>query len=159
MAGESLKGVTRGLLWGWRASGVYVIESGDALTVLNAQSSARDFEPDMPNVVGDPNDGAKTTLEWFNTAAFADPGQDVKGNARPGIVRGPGVNNLDLSLGKTFAIMNTRLLFRADMYNALNHAQWREIDTEFNTESGSTFGPVTEAREGRIVQLSLKLSF
>ncbi len=157
--GESLKGVTRGLLWGWRASGVYVIESGDALTVLNAQSSARDFEPDVPNVVGDPNDGAKTTLEWFNTAAFADPGQDVKGNARPGIVRGPGVNNLDLSLGKTFAIMNTTLLFRADMYNALNHAQWREIDTEFNTESGSTFGRVTEAREGRIVQVSLKLSF
>jgi hypothetical protein len=113
----------------------------------------------VPNVIGDPNDGPRTTLEFFNTAAFADPGQDVKGNARPGALRGPGVNNLDLSLGKSFAIVNTKLLFRADLYNALNHAQWREIDTEFSTETGSTFGRVTEAREGRIVQLSLKLTF
>ena len=102
---------------------------------------------------------ALPTLEFFNTGAFADPGQDVKGNARPGILRGPGINNLDLSMGKTFAIMNTRLLFRADLFNALNHAQWRYLDTEFNTGDGSTFGRVTGAREGRIVQLSLKLTF
>ena len=30
-----------------------------------------------------------TTDEFFDTSAFSDPGQDVKGNARPGIVRGP----------------------------------------------------------------------
>ena len=41
----------------------------------NSQSSARDFEPDLPNVVGDPNDGPRTTDEYFNTAAFADPGR------------------------------------------------------------------------------------
>ena len=54
----------------------------------------------------------------------------MKGNARPGILRGPGINNLDLSLGKTFGIMSTKLLFRADLYNALNHAQWRYLDTD-----------------------------
>jgi hypothetical protein len=158
--GGSLKGVARALLNGWRLSGVYVFESGDALTILNTQSSARDFEPDMPNVVGDPNSGPKTTAEYFNTAAFADPGQDVKGNARPGIVRGPGINNLDLSVGKTFGLGgDVKALFRADLYNALNHAQWRYVDTDFSTAAGSTFGRVTEAREGRIVQLSLKLMF
>ena len=88
--GESLTGIARGALYGWRVSGVYVAESGDALTVFNGQSSARDFEPEMPNVVGDPNDGPKTTLEYFNTGAFADPGQDVKGNARPGNPARPG---------------------------------------------------------------------
>jgi hypothetical protein len=41
----------------------------------------------------------------------------------------------------------------------LNHAQWRYVDTDFSTAAGSTFGRVTEAREGRIVQLSLKLMF
>ena len=157
--GESLKGVARGVLHGWRLSGVYTFESGDALTVLNVQSSARDFEPDMPNVVGDPNDGPRTTEEFFNTSAFSDPGQDVKGNARPGIVRGPGINNLDLSLGKAFrAGQGVNILFRADLYNALNHAQWRYLDTDFSTAEGSTFGRVTEAREGRIVQLSLKVT-
>ena len=98
------RGSPAALLYGWRLSGVYTFESGDALTVFNGQSSARDFEPEMPNVIGDPNDGPKTTLEFFNTRPSPIPGQDVKGNARPGIVRGPGINNLDLSLGKTFGI-------------------------------------------------------
>ena len=39
------------------------------------------------------------------------------------------------------------LLFRADLYNALNHAQWRYLDTTFSAGEGSTFGRVTEARE------------
>jgi hypothetical protein len=158
--GRSSQGLRRALIHGWRLSGVYVLESGDALTVYNAQSSARDFEPDLPNVVGDPNDGPRTTDEYFNTAAFADPGQDVKGNARPGIVRGPGINNLDVSLGKTFELgRDVRAIFRADLYNALNHSQWRYVDTDFSTAAGSTFGRVTEAREARIVQLSLKITF
>jgi hypothetical protein len=158
--GESLTGVTRGLLRGWRLSGVYTIESGDALTVMNTQSSARDFEPDMPNVAGDPNDGPRTTEQFFNVAAFSDPGQDLKGNARPGIVRGPGINNLDLSLGKVFrATQGVNIQFRADLYNALNHPQWRYLDTSFSTAEGSTFGRVTGAREPRIVQLSLKVTF
>jgi hypothetical protein len=45
------------------------------------------------------------------------------------------------------------------MYNALNHSQWRYVDTTFSTAEGSTFGRVVQAREGRIVQLSLKLQF
>ena len=100
--GDSLKGIAREAPVRLARLRRLHAESGDALTVFNTQSSARDFEPEMPNVIGDPNDGPRTTQEYFNTAAFADPGQDVKGNARPGIVRGPGINNLDLSLGKTF---------------------------------------------------------
>ncbi|HXE80325.1 MAG TPA: carboxypeptidase regulatory-like domain-containing protein [Vicinamibacterales bacterium] len=158
--GHDLRGLARGVLHGWRISGVYTIESGDALTVLNGQSSARDFEPDMPDVIGDPNNGPKTPNQWFNTAAFSDPGQDVKGNARPGIVRGPGMNNLDLSFGKTFPTgFGTSVIFRADFFNALNHPQWRYVDTTFSTAEGSTFGRVTEARDARIVQLSLKFMF
>jgi hypothetical protein len=158
--GEHLEGLARGVLQGWRLSGVYTLESGDALTVLNGQSSARDFEPDLPNVAGDPNAGPKTTEQYFNVNAFTDPGQDVKGNARPGIVRGPGINNLDVSIGKNFrAGGGVNVLFRADLYNALNHAQWRYVDTDFSTAGGSTFGRVTQAREGRIVQLSLKVAF
>ena len=158
--GDSLTGLTRVLLDDWRVSGVYTFESGDALTIMNGQSSARDFEPEMPNVSGDPNDGPRTTEQFFNVSAFSDPGQDVKGNASPGIVRGPGINNLDVSLGKTFrAPHGLNLQFRADLYNALNHPQWRYLDTTFSTAEGSTFGRVVGAREPRIVQLSLKVTF
>ena len=140
--GDSLTGLTRALLDDWRVSGVYTFESGDALTIMNGQSSARDFEPEMPNVSGDPNDGPRTTEQFFNVAAFSDPGQDVKGNARPGIVRGPGINNLDLSLGKTFrAPHGMNVQFRADLYNALNHPQWRWLDTDLQHGRGQHVRP------------------
>jgi Carboxypeptidase regulatory-like domain len=160
--GRNLPGLLKTLLWGWRVSTITIFESGDALTVFNNQSSARDYEPEMPNLVGDPNlpRGQRTFLRYFNTSAFADPGDDVKGNAGPGIVRGPGINNWDISLAKVFRLSERwSLEFRGDMYNAFNHAQWNEIDTGFSTAGDSQFGRITEAREPRVAQLSLKITF
>jgi outer membrane receptor protein involved in Fe transport len=154
-----LSGVTKALLADWTLSGIYTYESGDALTVMNGQSSARDFEPDMPNVTGDPNDGPHTVDQWFNVAAFSDPGFDVKGNARPGIVRAPPINNLDLSIAKTLRPGGVNVLFRVDMFNALNHPQWLEVDTDFSTAAGSTFGRINSARDGRIIQFGARVSF
>jgi hypothetical protein len=147
---------------GWRISVITQFESGDALTVFNDVTDARDFEPNMPNISGDPNlpRGERTPFRYFDTSAFSAPPQDVKGNAGPGIVRGPGVNNWDISFAKVFRITERfSTEFRGDLFNAFNHTQWRNIDTNFSTEPGNTFGQVTEAREARIVQLGLKFSF
>jgi Carboxypeptidase regulatory-like domain/TonB dependent receptor len=160
--GRTLPGLFKTLLWGWRVSTITIFESGDALTVFNNQSSARDFEPDMPDLVGDPNlpRGQRTFLRYFNTSAFADPGDDRKGAAGPGIVRGPGINNWDISLAKVFRLSERwSLEFRGDMYNAFNHAQWDEIDTGFSTAGDNQFGRITGAREPRVAQLSLKITF
>jgi hypothetical protein len=84
----------------------------------------------------------------------------MPGNAGPGIVRGPGINNWDISLAKVFRLSErVNLEFRGDMYNAFNHAQWDEIDTDFSTSGDSQFGRITGAREPRVAQLSLKISF
>jgi hypothetical protein len=160
--GKNLPSPLKTLLWGWRVSTITIFESGDALTISNDQSDARDFEPDRPNLIGDPNlpRGQRTFLRYFNTSAFADPGDDRKGNAGPGIVRGPGINNWDISLAKVFRLSErVNLEFRGDMYNAFNHAQWDEIDTDFSTSGDSQFGRITGAREPRVAQLSLKISF
>jgi hypothetical protein len=46
---------------------------------------------------------------------FSMPPNGVRGNSGPGTVRGPGQNNLDLSLAKTFRIHETNnVQFRAD---------------------------------------------
>ena len=60
-----------------------MFESGNAFTVYNGISSARDFEPDMPNVSGNANlsRGERSFYRWFNTDAFTAPPQDVKGTA------------------------------------------------------------------------------
>lgn len=146
----------------WRLSGILTLESGDMLTVSNADTSANDFAgPDQLNVNGNPNlsHGKKTFLKQFNTAAFSSPAEGVRGNSGLGTVHGPGQNNVDLSLSKTFKICeDINANIRADAYNALNHTQWTGAETT-NMYSGQQFGQATGAREARITQLSVKLSF
>jgi hypothetical protein len=160
--GKTWPGLARVIASGWRVSAITTFESGNALTVANVITSARDLEANRPLLVGDPNleRGERSFLRYFNTAAFADPGQDRKGNAGNGIVRGPGQNNWDLAFGKTFRpVERLSIEFRAEMYNAFNHTQWLNVNTNFTTAGGNTFGRVTAAREARFTQLTLRVLF
>ena len=168
---------------GWRMSGIFTLESGDAYTVVNggpgtpcsaststAQcptgfgSSAFDNAGfDELDMSGDPNlgHGQKTPLRQFNTSAFSIPAMDVRGNSGLGTVRGPGQNNLDFSLAKTFSLYeNLHMELRADAFNALNHTQWNNIVTTFPSGNAQfPFGMVAGAREARIGQITAKLVF
>ena len=57
-----------------------------------------------PNVLSDPNLPAdqRSVRAWFNGAAFAQPAAYTFGNAGVGIVRGPGLVNLDFSVLRNF---------------------------------------------------------
>ncbi|MBB5340173.1 TonB-dependent receptor [Tunturiibacter gelidoferens] len=164
--GQSWNRVAREALTDWRASFIGTIESGEALTIINDATSALDYAgTDELFVNGDPNlsRGSKNFLNQFNTAAFTIPVTGVRGNSGLGTIRGPGQNNLDLSLAKTFPIFERfHAEFRADAYNALNHTQWngaQTYQTKTGTRSGIPFGAATNAREARILQLAVKLAF
>lgn len=76
------------------------------------------------------------------------------------MVRGPGVNNWDLGLAKTFRPKEKlRVQFRADLLNAFNHTQWSSINTTYTNAPGNTFGWITGARDPRFVQFLLRTSF
>ena len=78
--------------------------------------------------------------EWFNTSAFAAPAPGYFGNAGNGIITGPGLINFDVALFKDFLITERhRLQFRAEMFNVLNHTNFRSVDTTFGS---GTFGQV-----------------
>jgi hypothetical protein len=161
--GRALPSLARTLLWGWTISGITTFESGNALTIWNDATTARDHEPDIASVSGgNPNlsRGERTFTRYFNTSVFYAPPDDVKGNAGLGIIRAPGVNNWDFNIGKTFRpTEKLRVEFRADLLNALNHIQWSGIDSSYSDEQGNTFGWITGARDGRFVQFLLRLSF
>ena len=184
-------------LAGWRLTGIFTLESGDALTVINggpgtacdvndpltathclatpipgtnpvqytySGSSAQDGAGfGELNVTGSPNinHGDKTFSRQFNTAAFSAPPMNTRGNSGLGTVRGPGQNNVDLSIAKTFPIYERfHLEFRADAFNALNHTQWTGINTTYPSGNAQyPFGQVNAAREGRIGQVAAKLVF
>jgi hypothetical protein len=169
----------------WRLSGIGTLESGDALTVMNGGpgtpcpatdagtsicptgygSSAQDgagfdelYMSGNPNNVGHFN---KTPYRQFDTSKFSVPPMNVRGNSGLGTVRGPGQNNLDLSLAKNFPIYeNFHLEFRGDAFNVLNHTQWTGLNTTYPSGSSQfPFGMVNGAREPRIGQVAAKLVF
>ncbi len=162
--GKSWHPALRAVATGWSIGAITLFQSGDALTAYNGQTSARDYEPDMPNVSGDPNasGGKQSFYNWFNTAAFSAPPTDTKGNAKPGIIRGPGTNNWDISMTKDFRpFEKLSVKFRAELFNAFNHTQWSGVNTTYvdPSRSDNQFGWITGAREPRVVQLNLKISF
>ena len=160
--GKTLPAAPRAVLSGWQVAAITTFESGDALTVTNGVTSARDQEPDVPFLSGNPNlsGGDRSTYRFFDTSVFSAPRQDVKGNSGVGIVRGPGLNNWNINLSKTFKLVErTKVEFRADMYNAFNHPQWSGLNTTYSDVRGNTFGRVTGARDGRVVSLSLRIGF
>lgn len=171
-------------LAGWRLAGTMTLESGDELTIVNGGpgvacpsadagtpicptgygSSAQDGAGfDELKVSGNPNisHGDKSFYHQFNTSVFSVPAINVRGNSGLGTVRGPGQNRADLSLAKTFPIRESlHLEFRADAFNAFNHANWNSVITTYPSGSAQfPFGMVNGANEARIVQVAGKIVF
>jgi hypothetical protein len=110
-----------------------------------------------PDLIGDPN-GPQSQARWFNTAAFALPPPLTFGNEGVGVVRGPGIHNLDVAVYKMIPLPTERVSvqLRGQFFNVFNHAQWSGVDTGFG--SGS-FGQVTGARSPRVIQLGMELQY
>ena len=94
---------------------------------------------------------------WFNTAAFAQPAAYTFGNAGVGIVRGPGLIQVDLSLIREFTIsQKMRTEVRAEVFNVIDRTNFGNPGTVFGS---STFGVINSASPGRQVQLGLRMTF
>jgi len=175
-------------LGGFQLSGIYTVQSGNPLTITQAISgvSPSAFNDPLgtgstlrPNLVGDPN-GTRSITQYFNAAAF-QPAFFGFGTAGRGIVRGPGVNNFDLSVQKIFRFSEAKnLQFRAEFFNAFNHTQYSNpgttitftpdpavtvpagtLPTRFvqTPASQQTFGVITSTRQARQIQFGLKFNF
>jgi hypothetical protein len=171
------RGVSRAILRDWSVAAIVTIQSGSALTI--AQTNAT-------NVFGISEDRAQLsgtcsksqlvkggTVEsklggYFNAACFTTSpviGVDgigtAFGNSATGIASGPAQANLDLAFSKTVAlrwpIERSSLQFRVELYNALNHAQFANPDTNFTSP---TFGVISStAVNARVGQLAVKFAF
>jgi hypothetical protein len=100
---------------------------------------------------------------WFNPNAFVLPAAGTYGNVGRGTFYGPGLADLDTSLFKTFPVTErTSLQFRAEFFNALNHANFGTPNA--TVFSGATNSPsagiiTSTATTSRQIQFGLKLIF
>jgi len=150
-------------LWkisGWQIAGLVRVQSGDTVAVTQAtnNNSSLGFAVQRPNRVGDPNDDPnRTVARYFNTAAFVAVPQFVIGNSSRNPVRGPGLQNADLMIGKTFRITERfGLEFRAEAFNISNTPPLNDPNGSFGS---AAFGSITSAGNPRDFEFALKLHF
>jgi hypothetical protein len=148
------------LLGGWQVNGIVQTQTGFPFTVLDPVTSIR-FLTNRPDVTCDPNDNAPHTVEqWFNTSCFArrsGPATAEPGNQERNTVRGPGFSRTDLSFFKNIPLANThRLQLRVELFNLFNQVRFGQPGFQIGT---ATFGRITSAEDGRIVQLAVKYHF
>ena len=154
------------LLNGWETFGIVTLQTGRPFTVallseIDNSGTGRSIlgfgANDRPNLVGNPELSDPTTLQWFNTAAFAFPAPGTFGNAGRNILEGPGFQNVNASLLKNTRITErVNLQFRAEAFNLFNHPNFNLPD---NFLGSPTFGRITSARDPRHIQFGLKLLF
>jgi len=159
--GGNASGVKNAIIGGWQMNGIYLWQGGFPITIQAADVGGvlDTFGTNRADIVGDIHSGGGTVEQWFNTAAFAQPALGSFGNSGRSILRGPGINNLDLGFFKNFFLpRNATLQLRVEAFNAFNHPQFTAGGVSTNI-ANANFGVLTSARPGRIVQLGVKLLF
>lgn len=165
---------------GWQLNAILSFQKGNPFTLFsnNNQSEQNNFldrvdivspvkklNPRVPTTInadnadctglGGPVTGPyyidPTSFECLNNALF------TFGTLSRNAIRGPGINNWDLSLTKNTSIGEHKSIeFRAEFFNALNHVQFLNPDT---AGFSATFGQITSDRGPRIIQFGLKLYY
>lgn len=157
---------------GWQLSGITSFLSGAPTAVGFTSAAGIDYTGTATQgarvvVLSNPvlPKGERTFTHNFRTDVFAAPVKGTWGNSARYILRGPGVNNWDISAIKDFPVRDQmRFQFRAEAYNAFNHSQFSAMDTtaKFDAAGNQTntgLSSFTSARTPRILQFALRFYF
>jgi hypothetical protein len=183
--GANWNGAANAVFGGWEVDLIERVTSGFPLFVVNSSNNSgvtfswNGNNLNRPDQVGDPNRGGTvaanpgcaapsqvhTVQHWFNPCAFAPAAAGELGNSDRAPVYGPRFVNTDLSFIKHFPLPyeSVRLDFRAEFFNAWNHAQFYlqgGASQMQDINAQSSFGVVNgTVNNPRVIQFALKLMF
>jgi outer membrane receptor protein involved in Fe transport len=156
---------TRHLANGWALSGILMKHSGFPIRLTSSEDrelmSSIDYE-----TPGEPNQIApfrrlkpqKSGGYYFDPSSFVDAPLGQIGDAPRTLCCGSGMANLDLAVHKIVPLRESmNLEFRTESFNLFNHTQF--LNPDGNITDGTTFGQVSRARDPRLIQLAMKLTF
>ena len=157
------------ILGGWQANSVAALQTGFPVTpsanatVLNAPNSSN-----FADCLG-PVKKIGTPSQWWDRSALADPNQVDRttprfGTCGTGVLRGPGVINLDVGLFRKFRVTERfDAQFRAEAFNISNTPHFEDPAANI---SASNFGVVSAVknmgREGldqRLIRFGLRVGW
>lgn len=148
---------------GWSLTAITIFSTGQPVNLRAPNQTGSPFITHLPNRTCDGRDDQladnirNNGFLWFDTACFPVAPVGYFGNSGATVLSGPGVANWDLGIQKSFPVQgeSTRLQFRAEMFNAWNHAQFQQPNGDAG--AGANFGRISATRPPRLVQLALKL--
>ena len=150
---------------GWQTNVVMMFQSGFPLTITQGTNfnSVIGTSVQRPNATGvSPNTSGRTEdrlTSYINPAAFSSAPQFTFGNVSRTIgFSGPGTRNFDISIMKTFTVMEKfKGQFRAEALNAFNHPLFNGPASAFGN---ANFGNITQQGNfPRYIQLGLRFMF
>ena len=145
---------------GWQIAGTVRVQAGDRVAVLQATNanSSLGYGAQRPNCTGSPNDFANSSAaQFFKTGAFTVAPQFTLGTCSRNPVRGPGLQNADLMIGKTFQVTDKFAAeFRAEVFNVTNTPPFNDPSGSFGS---AAFGSITAAGNPREFEFAVKLHF
>jgi hypothetical protein len=169
------------LTLGWSISGITRFSTGFPVALVNPiDTSLIGSEGNGINATGldeltytgvslNLNSNPRSGKPYFNPAAFTSPADDPTvgntigntiGNSGRRPFSGPGINNFDLTLQKIVNLTKSKSFeFRAEAFNAFNHAQFYGPSAVQGNIGSGTFGKIVSASAPRLVQLVAKLTF
>jgi hypothetical protein len=160
--GHSWNRPLNAVLGGWQWSGILTAKSGLPLSINPATNNTGGFGFNQrPNLVPgtSPVPQDQSLTNWINPAAFVQPPAFTFGDAPRFLsnLRAPRYFNWDMGIQKWWKMTESmRLQFRFEMFNALNHPDFFEPDTNLGD---SNFGTITAAYPARTVQFGAKFYF
>jgi hypothetical protein len=163
-------GILRALVGGWEIAPIVTMQTGLGLTVTQPEAIGLGGERrSRPDRIGDGSvpDGERSVDRWLDARAFVQiqtnpaaagftPNR-VFGNSGIGILRGPGMANVDVNVSKIFRITESQSLqFRSEFFNLLNHENFGVPGVNLGAGFGQITSTITEAR---VIQFGLKYRF
>jgi hypothetical protein len=158
------------LLGHWQANAIVSLQTGIPFTVTAPDaSSTGSNHASYANCVGNPYTGASTSPKQYagsnspgyflNVNAFTAPPTGAFGSCRPRAFHGPGLNEADLSLFKSFPLgEGRRFEFRTEFFNAFNHPSFSNPAASISAPGA--FGKVTATTTNpREIQFAGKIFF
>jgi hypothetical protein len=157
---------------GWAIAGIARFTSGLPVTLLNNNDTSplgtipngiNNNGVDTPNWSGSSlhlNTEPRRDQLVFDTTQLSLPALGTTGDARRRFFSGPGMENVDTTLSRSFLVGENRALeVRAEGFNVFNHAQFFGAASVEGNISSTSFGRAISAMPPRLLQLALRYHF
>jgi len=157
---HQLGAVGNAVLGGWQLGGLWVMHSGQAMSINGGNNPATPCGDKNASCSGVGSDWADRIAgqslgvhqggkshwlnQYFNTAAFTFNAPGTFGTSGRNSMFGPGWNEADLSISKNFNFHERyRIQIRWDMFNAFNRTEFSNPNNDYNPSATSNFGQIT----------------